>query len=52
MALNTYPDDYLGRDMHDCEYFKGGWKDKKDALMKELGFEDGRRKETAPDQSM
>ncbi len=52
MALNTYPEDYLGRDMHACEYFKGGRKDKKDALMKELGFEDGRRKETAPDQSM
>lgn len=45
MALNAFPEDYLGKDLHACEYFRGGWKQKKDALMKELGFENGRRKE-------
>ena len=44
VALNACPEDYLSRDMHACEYFRGGWKAKKDALMKELGFENGRRK--------
>lgn len=29
--------DYLGKDMVTCEYFKGGWKEKKEAVLKELG---------------
>jgi len=33
MAVNEGTGDYLGRDMHACEYFKGGWKMKKDAIM-------------------
>ena len=30
--------DYLAKDKIVCEYFKGGWKEKKDALLKSLGY--------------
>ncbi len=43
MAVNEGSGDYLGKDMHACTYFKGGWKARKDAVMKQLGFENGRR---------
>ena len=36
MAVNQHPDDFLAKDLWSCEYFKGGWRDKKDALLKEL----------------
>ena len=36
IALETTPTDYLGKDMSVCEYYLGGWMEKKDALMKEL----------------
>ena len=38
-AVRDHPDDYLAKDLDVCEYFKGGWKDKKDALLRELGVD-------------
>ncbi|MBP5261874.1 MAG: radical SAM protein [Clostridiales bacterium] len=35
-AIRTTPDDYLGKDMWTCEYFKGGWMDKKNKLLEEM----------------
>lgn len=37
IALRYEPDNYLGKDLITCDYYKGGWKAKKDALMKSLG---------------
>ena len=31
--------DYLAKDPIACEYFKGGWKDKKDAVLRRLGVQ-------------
>ena len=36
VAVTQHPDDFLAKDLWSCEYFKGGWRDKKDALLKEL----------------
>ena len=36
IAVNTSPDDYLAKDLWTCEYFKGGWRDRKNALLAEL----------------
>ena len=36
-AVQDHPTDYLARDEITCEYYRGGWKDKKDALLKSLG---------------
>ena len=33
IAVRDHPTDYLAKDLDVCEYFKGGWKDKKDALI-------------------
>lgn len=35
-ALETTPDDILGRDMACCAIFKGGWVSKIDSIMKEI----------------
>ena len=37
IAVRDHPTDYLSVDLDVCEYYKGGWKAKKDALLKELG---------------
>ncbi|WP_049945915.1 IS110 family transposase [Butyrivibrio sp. LC3010] len=37
VALNTTPDDYLGKDMVACEFFRGGWKKRVDELLNKLG---------------
>ena len=36
-AVRDHPADYLAKDPEVCEYFKGGWKEKKDSLLRELG---------------
>ena len=36
-AVRDHLDDYLAKDLEVCEYYKGGWKEKKDALLRELG---------------
>ena len=36
IALQKYPEDYLAPDPVLCEYFKGGWKDKRDIVMARL----------------
>ena len=41
-AVLDHPDDYLSKDLKTCEYYKGGWKKKKDDLLKELGVFDGK----------
>lgn len=35
-AINRTPSDYLAKDPWNCEYFKGGWREKKNALLREL----------------
>lgn len=37
LAIQQYPDDYLAKDPYTCEYFRGGWKEKKDELLRRLG---------------
>ena len=37
LAVRDHPTDYLAKDLYTCEYFKGGWKEKKDALLKSIG---------------
>ena len=37
IAVRDHPTDYLAKDLIACEYFKGGWKDKKDALLRSIG---------------
>lgn len=46
VAINTSPDDYLGKDLNTCEFFRGGWKKKVDELLKSLGVETEEQKET------
>lgn len=36
-AVRDGSTDYLGRDPITCEYYKGGWKEKKDAVLRSLG---------------
>ena len=36
-AVFAYPGDYLARDPVACEYFRGGWKRRKDELLKSIG---------------
>ena len=38
IAVRDHPTDYLAKDLIACEYFKGGWKDKKDAVLKSIGL--------------
>ena len=37
-AVRDGSTDYLARDMVTCEYYLGGWKEKKEAVLKELGL--------------
>ncbi len=37
IAVRDHPTDYFAKDLITCEYYKGGWKDKKDALLKSIG---------------
>ena len=37
LAVRNDPADYLAKDPVACEYYKNGWKDRKDALLKRLG---------------
>ena len=37
IAVRDHPTDYLAKDLIACEYFKGGWKDRKDAVLKSIG---------------
>ena len=37
LAVRDHPTDYLSVDLDTCRYFKGGWKAKKDALLRQLG---------------
>ena len=37
IAVRDHPTDYLSKDLGTCEYFKGGWKDKKDKLLRSIG---------------
>ena len=36
-AVQDHPADYLAKDLYTCAYFKGGWKEKKDALLASIG---------------
>ena len=38
LALQDYSDDYLAKDAYTCEYFKGGWMEKKNELLRKLGI--------------
>ncbi len=37
IAVRDHPTDYLSKDLITCEYFRGGWKEKKDALLRKIG---------------
>lgn len=37
LAVRDHPTDYLSVDLDTCRYFKGGWKAKKDALLRQIG---------------
>jgi radical SAM protein with 4Fe4S-binding SPASM domain len=37
IAVQDGSTDYLAKDPIACEYFKGGWKDKKDAVLRSIG---------------
>ncbi len=37
IAVRDHPTDYLAKDLITCTYYKGGWKEKKDALLKRIG---------------
>ena len=37
IAVRDHPTDYLSADLDTCLYFKGGWKEKKDALLRKIG---------------
>ena len=39
IAVRDHPTDYLAKDLIACEYFKDGWKDKKDAVLRRLGVQ-------------
>lgn len=36
IAVRDHPTDYLAKDLDTCEYYKGGWKEKKDQLLDKL----------------
>jgi sulfatase maturation enzyme AslB (radical SAM superfamily) len=37
-AVRDDPNDYLAKDMWTCTYYKGGWMEKKNQLLKELSL--------------
>ena len=37
IAVRDHPLDYLAPDLLTCEYYKGGWKDRKDELLRSIG---------------
>ena len=37
LAVRDHPTDYLAKDLVTCEYFKGGWMEKKNELLRKLG---------------
>lgn len=37
IAVRNHPTDYLAKDLVTCEYFKGGWMNKKNDLLRKLG---------------
>ena len=37
IAAHEHPLDFLAPDLLTCEYFKGGWKDRKDELLRSIG---------------
>ena len=38
VAVREHPDDYLSPDPVTCEYYKGGWMERKNRLLQELGL--------------
>lgn len=36
IAVNAEPEDYLSKDPAACRYFKGGWRDKKEAVLRKI----------------
>lgn len=36
IAVRDHPTDYLSKDLYTCEYYRGGWKAKKDALLQRI----------------
>ncbi len=36
IAVRDHPTDYLAKDLLACEYFKGGWMDRKNAVLRKL----------------
>ncbi len=36
-AVESHPTEYLSKDLITCEYFKGGWKEKKEAMLRKIG---------------
>ncbi len=37
LAVRDHPTDYLSKDLYTCAYFKGGWREKKAAVLRTLG---------------
>ena len=37
LAVRDHPTDYLSKDLDTCRYFRDGWKDKKEAVLKRIG---------------
>ncbi len=37
IAVRDHPTDYLSKDLATCEYFKGGWKERKETLLRNIG---------------
>lgn len=37
VAVRDHPMDYLARDLVTCKYFKDGWKDRKDEVLRSIG---------------
>ena len=37
VAVRDHPDDYLAKDPDACAFFRDGWKERKDALLKSIG---------------
>ena len=37
IAVRDHPSDYLAKDLVACAYFKDGWKEKKDAMLRKIG---------------
>ena len=38
IAVRDHPTDYLSKDLITCEYYKGGWMEKKNKLLKSLNL--------------